>query len=71
MEVVAAANLSSISGDLVLLETKCQPAHQVLSIFGTVHGVKDSATYLLADTLMTVFKVRLAFVFQIGHFSKV
>ena len=68
MEVVAAANLSSISGDLVLLETKCQPAHQVLSIFGTVHGVKDSATYLLADTLMVnviLFYLRFILVFSV------
>ena len=68
MEVVAAANLSSISGDLVLLETKCQPAHQVLSILGTVHGVKDSATYLLADTLMVnilLFYLRFILVFSV------
>lgn len=68
MDVVAAANLSSISGDLVLLETKCQPAHQVLSIFGTVHGVKDSATYLLADTLMVnvlLFYLRFILVFSV------
>ena len=69
MDVVAAANLSSISGDLVLLETKCQPAHQVLSIFGTVHGVKDSATYLLADTLMVnvlLFYLRFILVFSVS-----
>ena len=68
MDVVAAANLTSISGDLVLLETKCQPAHQVLSIFGTVHGVKDSATYLLADTLMVnvlLFYLRFILVFSV------
>ena len=68
MDVVAAANLSSISGDLVLLETKCQPAHQVLSIFGTVHGVKDSATYLLADTLMVnvlLYFLRFILVFSV------
>ena len=68
MDVVAGANLSSVSGDLVLLETKCQPAHQVLSIFGTVHGVKDSATYLLADTLMVyvlLFYLRFILVFSV------